>query len=638
MWIEGSYYVDFDTLGQLRIVGPNNHLHFGSVGLTQDQIKIISTYSEHGQFVIEGQLMTDQIFLHDPAIGHIRRVRDLTEIPNKETPSFAQVYRRYPTDLAPNYIGVELTSDGYEISYKRLYQEHWYGTKLLLAPDVTVRRHDRKRGYQLTTKMPAISFKLSTICDQLPDSRLSNVLAGEPLDTSPFAERQSDIDHLLDRTNFEITHLVKNNKTSGFDYGTVFPRDWMESADLGAGDITPNGLAYMYHKAYEYINPQGLGWHENVVGELEYEKEQEIRGLNHSLDDLVDQSNRVGHSLRELVNQITEMYIIRNMVDIEPRYLFALSTLRQKDMTSRDLEQAKKVARFILLQADHNRLITFKKIPKLLRRHKYDEYYGAGNWRDSETAFKNIHQVIAPYDVNVVFYPRALQLIAEHAKNLGADVGHVKELQAKWQQVRDWYRFENRDGKSAYALGLYEIGDDPDKTHPKQLKVNHLDEAYDLFYNQPSRADVISFAKRILDPKYFYTKSGPTIVGAGDGYNTSQYHGRVIWTKQTAFAVAGLERQLERAKSSRWSMADRTVIAKAALKTAEASIEAWLRLGSIPELHYDRGGVPHFYNDQPATEGPMNFVQLWSAVGARRIIRSFLEVKLEARDSVKSSR
>ena len=33
LWIEGAYYVDFDNLGQLRIVGPNNHLHFGSVGV-----------------------------------------------------------------------------------------------------------------------------------------------------------------------------------------------------------------------------------------------------------------------------------------------------------------------------------------------------------------------------------------------------------------------------------------------------------------------------------------------------------------------------------------------------------------------------------------------------------------------------
>src|SRR5207245_1234688 len=112
----------------------------------------------------------------------------------------------------------------------------------------------------------------------------------------------------------------------------------------------------------------------------------------------------------------TEMYIIRNMVDIEPRYLFALDSLPHSVFSQQDLDRAKRVARFIVLQAGSNQLITFKKIPRLMRRHKYDEYYNAGNWRDSESAFQRVHQVIAPYDVNVVFYPRALALIAKHAR------------------------------------------------------------------------------------------------------------------------------------------------------------------------------------------------------------------------------
>ncbi len=628
MWIEGAYYVDFDVLGQLRIVGPNNHLHYASVGVPRELLEITSTYSERGQFVLEGKFLTDKMFLHDPAIGHIKRVRDLTEIPGKPQPSFESIYKRYPTDLAPNYIGVEDTDRGYEISYKRLFQNHWYGAKLLFAPGVSVHRHDRRRGYNLKTSLSEIHFKLTTDADELPDSKLAHVIGPDPLATAKFGADKDTINHLLDRTMFEITHLVKNNKTSGFDYGTVFPRDWMESADLGLGDLTPETVAYMYHRAYEFVNPQGLGWHENIVGEFEYEKEEEARELSQSLDDLVDQSNRVGHSLRELVSQITEMYIIRNMVDIEPRYLFALNSVDPKLLSAQDIDRAKRVAKFITLQASTNQLITFKKIPRLMRRHKYDVYYSAGNWRDSETAFRRVHEVIAPYDVNVVFYPRALEIISRHARALGADRTEIKELMAKWQRPREWYKFKNNDGKLAYALALYNIHGQGTEPKFKRLEVNHLDEAYDLFYGQPSRSDVISFAQRMASPDYFWTKSGPTIVGAGDGYTTRQYHGRVIWTKQTAFAVAGLARQLKRARNEGWPGSAQQLLTKTITQTAYASIRAWLQLGSVPELHYDKAGAAHFYNDQPTAEGPMNLVQLWSAVGARAIIKTYLETEL----------
>ena len=50
-------------------------------------------------------------------------------------------------------------------------------------------------------------------------------------------------------------------------------------------------------------------------------------------------------------------------------------------------------------------------------------------------------------------------------------------------------------------------------------------------------------------------------------------------------------------------------------------------MGAIPELHYDDNGTPRLYTDQTATEGTMNLVQLWSAMGARCIIRAYLKAK-----------
>ncbi len=477
LWIEGAYYVDFDALGQLRIVGPNNHLHFGSVGLYRDKIKIDQVYTENEQLVISGAFLTDKLFLRDPAVGHIQKVRHFTERIGQATLSFETVLKRQPGELSPNYIAAQITKSGYEISYKRLFQRHWYGVKLRLAPDVDLARVDRRRGFNLSSrKDETIGFTIVTDTDSLPHSHLDHVVKPNAWLTDRFGDNKRYVDHLLDRTAIEITHLVKNNKTSGFEYGTVFPRDWMESADLGEGDLEPTAISYMYEKAFEYVNPQGVGWHENIVGEFEFEKDREMGELSSSLDDLIDRSSRIGATLNELISQVKEMYVIRNMVDIEPRYILGLDQLSQRQLTPSDLERIKRVARYTVLQAESNDLITFKKMPTLLRRHKHDEYFDAGNWRDSKRAFKKVHQLVAPYDVNVVFYPQALSLIKKHAKWLEVDPDQLSRLVNKWDRVRDWYRFKNHDGQMAYALALYDIKPNPGKIPTfKQLVVNHID-------------------------------------------------------------------------------------------------------------------------------------------------------------------
>ncbi len=53
LWLVGAYYVDIDQNGQLRIVGPNNHLYFGAVGLYHDQLKVLSTRQERGELGLE---------------------------------------------------------------------------------------------------------------------------------------------------------------------------------------------------------------------------------------------------------------------------------------------------------------------------------------------------------------------------------------------------------------------------------------------------------------------------------------------------------------------------------------------------------------------------------------------------------
>ncbi len=75
LWLVGPYYIDIDQNGQLRIVGPNNHLYFGSVGLFHNQITVLSAKVQEGEVVLELDITLPNDFLPDPAMGHIRLVQ-----------------------------------------------------------------------------------------------------------------------------------------------------------------------------------------------------------------------------------------------------------------------------------------------------------------------------------------------------------------------------------------------------------------------------------------------------------------------------------------------------------------------------------------------------------------------------------
>ncbi len=61
------------------------------------------------------------------------------------------------------------------------------------------------------------------------------------------------------------------------------------------------------------------------------------------------------------------------------------------------------------------------------------------------------------------------------------------------------------------------------------------------------------------------------------------------------------------------------------LTVCEQTLAACHKLGAVPELYYVDGGAPKFF---PVSSSK---VQLWSAVGIRRIIRKYLELKTDPR-------
>jgi len=207
-------------------------------------------------------------------------------------------------------------------------------------------------------------------------------------DFNVFGKEGEMIKGIWDRTEFEIKHLLEWKKTSGDRFGTIFPRDWMEAADLGYHDLAPKVKSYMYEQSLKNVNKKGEGWHEDVIGEFKHEYEM-------SGKDIFD----------------------RHMIDIEPHYLMGAEYLSQNFWIKKEnREKMHLVAKYVLKQAETRNHITLKKNNV------------TGNWRDSEGAFRKVSKIIAPFDVNAVFYPRALRAIRKNYKKFGFKDKDVSRL------------------------------------------------------------------------------------------------------------------------------------------------------------------------------------------------------------------
>lgn len=571
-WLAGGYYIDLDEYGQLRIAGPGNHLF---CGLTLPKPFYIShVYARQDKLRVRVTFEDRKILLHQPVMGDIRSVRAVTEIPDKSRPTFREMLTIFPQTFAPTEITLT-EKPQHAIQFMRRYGNFMYGFKIVLPKGVTSTPVDGE--YELKSQhllYMTIECFFNFPLHRLPVTRIvSNSLLTNYLPKLP-----RELQNLVQRSEDEIEHLVMYSKTSSYEYGTIFPRDWAESAELGRGDLTQRTVDEMYGQALAFVSREGEGWHENVIGELAYQYET---------------------SGKEVVD--------RGMIDIEPRYMMGLSTLSPRFLSKHEnLVALQSVARYIVQQANMYEHISFKQRP-------------VGNWRDSLGAYKFVPNPVIPFDVNAVFYPAALSNIYTHRSLLHIPDEEIVPLLPKWFDRKSDYAFVREDGLTAFALCLY--GEPLTK-----LQVDHTDEAYLMLYGSPKKEETISLAKRLLDPSIFYTLSGPLLVGKNEGYTQQQYHGEVIWPKQSALLVAGLRTQIELARQEKWSMEEQKILRDALLANARSSMKAFVELKSVPELYMDQNGTAVAYDSQPVREGQVSYSQLWSAVGFRRMLRDLIYI------------
>ena len=589
LWISGGYYIDFDAYDQFRIIGPNNHLYCGLIDIPRHKITISSIKDKENVLYVKGYFNSQKINLYYPAMDDVRTVRE-----EMIAETFLQIRERIYDRLVPHFARKTKKDGKTMLKFKRMYGKKYYQTIFEFNSGVEAKKIKRPfAGFELNAKTKKIGFVIKASTNDLNNNRIKKVslINKKDFDFQIFGKKKDLVEKIWTQTEIEIKHLLEWEKTSGDRFGTIFPRDWMEAADIGYHDLTPEARSYMYEESLKNVNARGEGWHEDVVGEFKYEYEISGKGI---LD--------------------------RHMIDIEPKYLMSIEYLPQSFWMEKDnRKKMHLIAKYVLRQAKARGHITFKK------------HNDTGNWRDSGNAFRRLSKFIAPFDVNAVFYPKALQSIKDNYKKLGFkddEASGIKEIYEKWKDKRKEYEFQNEDGSLAYAIALYGVKKKDGKFAYQKMELNHIDESYLFTYCRGNKQELESFCKRLLDTNYFYTKSGPLITARKSKYfyTPQEYHGLVIWIKQTAFVVLGLSKHLKLSIIEGWPVSTQRIMKDTILKITEDTLSAVEQMKSIPEVYVDVDGKPVLYHDLTGSKNEGSEVQLWSAVGIRRIIRKYYEL------------
>lgn len=606
-YIKNNYYFDIDVQNQLRISGPENHLFLGLTFPEKTEVIVKSYDLKNGNLKINIEVKASQLTLSLPTVTDIRTLRKYTE-QIQPRPTYDELAKKNIEELKPRFILNPRKNKNAAYSFFNVFtddtgKQRKYGTVISVSDSGSITLKENQLIFE-TDPSKNLSISISTITnikiEQRHKKKIFNATYVLPRDL--FSPKLLEI---YDQSQKYIEHLIRAKKTSSFEYGTIFPRDWIESADIGFGDLSQSTVDYMYRQSMQFVSEEGEGWHENIVGEL-----------------------------RTKVGTTTDL-IDRKMVDIEPRYILGMHQMSKTLLTDQTIQKKlRSVAKYILQQAERAEYVTFKKLPQNnLQNPQFtdapiDGYEIVGNWRDSAFAFLNQKSPIAPYDVNCVFYPMSLRVIREFYRFFEVeDLAHLNTLIEKWDKQKLHFRIKNNDENTtskliSYSLALYGTDHQP-------LAISHLDESYDLTYGSPSLEEIIGFAEKIMDPNFFFTPVGPLLVGRNESaFTTEHYHGHVIWPKQCAFSVMGLSKQYRRGLREGWPWPAIETIKAAVVMTAEACFKGWEQLGTVPELYYydQKENRARFYVDQEKYEGQMSLIQLWSSVGCRRIMQEYASV------------
>lgn len=274
----------------------------------------------------------------------------------------------------------------------------------------------------------------------------------------------------------------------------------------------------------------------------------------------------------------------------------------------------------------------------------------AGQWRDSD---EGLGRGRYAFDVNAALVPAALDAADRllHAGLLDpyltaddrASFAKAGTMAKIWQdRAAPLFQFqftpdEARQGIEAYAasvgvpaqLAIKAMGDTPLVYHAiaidaagKPVPIIHSDEGFVLLFGQPTPTDLDAYVGALMRPfpaglmtDIGLLTANPVFAGkeAQARFNSSAYHGAVVWSWQQALFAAGLERQLAR-QDLPGDVRSRLVTAQAALWRAISASRA-LQSSELWSWKYADGRyqiVPFGAGREDVDES--NAAQLWSTV------------------------
>ncbi|MCW1930581.1 MAG: hypothetical protein KIH62_004695 [Candidatus Kerfeldbacteria bacterium] len=594
-WSVNGFVVSFSTNGEFTIIGPNNHLYFGAPQYFVKPKDIQSVVSPHdGELKIDVCPDSRRVQLTTCIQGDVRtyrsqrmhngivKLRTVEELADLRT-------------VSPQSVQLEGKTYTVRRSYGKYFYEH--ALRFPKGTEIKTTKHGCIAMLPVDAAQYTMISRTNDLCALSHIPKLKTIAPLQKRIPGFSSTEQKAIHTLLDTSMNEISLMLKWGKTSSDRFGTVFPRDWMETADISRAIFSKDSIDFLYSKALQYVTPQGEGWHEDVVGEL-----------------------------RETHKKLGKQVVNRDMIDVEPHYLLGLSAISSSAFR-RERKKMAAVAQRLYRMAQQRTLVTFKKITSHDRLHhdvfsaaelKGKTYLPRGNWRDIASSFGNANDAVAPFDVNAAFMPQALENALQ--AQLLSNTSEVRSVIRWWKSVQDLYRFSNQDGSMAFGLCRY-------GKKSALLTLNHLDESYYYFYREGTEQELLSFARRMKNPAYFYTSVGPVVTAFNNtiGLDTRSYHGTVIWPKQTAFALLALSKHITLGKQYGWSKDTVKELQAVLVDTVQKSVRAYVRMQHVPELYVCVKGKPVSFMAQQGTSEESSSVQLWSAIALHAMLFEYIK-------------
>lgn len=546
-WITPNFHIGVEATGELWITGPKRKCYFAR-SLTDEDLHIKGVNQIAHQLQIEATFTKATIFIPDPCLSELETVASAIAI--SYSPD-SRIQIAYSSARSPA-LQVLIT----------------------LPKQAKITRSSIKQGFDVTCQNSDLGttitapLQIDAVGPRFTKNDILFVKQKFPTKYNGLYQQS------LAMTNYLLSGIPPNDPQA--------IRQWLEGLAILEELLTPKAKLWIFSEALLALS--------NILNysNREIDKSPATHPYIHCKQS--DESSF--HNIEKLQQRILLLgkvadttFARSGILDLVPRLIIASGFVNHHQLSGEQVRLLRVLANSFLDSAQSQKIISFANAPRLFR--SLGPSYPSPTWRDSGDGFANAKGVIAPYEVNAVWYPSALRALGAHPEVFAVDPKKVAALLLRWQKLPDKFQYEDAEKSQCFSLAL--IGKNSD-----QLKINTLDEGYGLLFGKIDQDDAFHFAQRLSNPKYFYSSAGPILTSANDErFTQEQKYGKLIWTKQVAIALKGIQKHLELKPHLAPSQARelRDTINRASTNT----LSALTKIGRLTESHTT--------NAEPRNEG-----------------------------------